>query len=89
MGGNIINYPDNCRTPTADLLMVKLLFNSVISTPYAKFMCIDMIDFYLCTPMSRYKYFCMKLELFPDDIIKEYGLCNKVDTRGDIHCEVR
>ncbi len=57
MGGNLINYPSDCRTPTADLLTVKLLFNSIISTPYAKFMCIDIKDFYLCTPMSRYEYF--------------------------------
>ncbi len=41
MGGNLINYPGNCGTPTADLLTVKLLFNSIISTPHAKFMCID------------------------------------------------
>jgi hypothetical protein len=25
MGGNLINYPDNCGTPTADLLTVKLV----------------------------------------------------------------
>ena len=32
----------------------------------------------------------MKLELFPQDIIKEYGLCNKVDTDGNVFCkEVR
>jgi hypothetical protein len=52
MGGNLINYPGNCRTPMAHLLTVKLLFNSVISTPQAKFTCIDIKDFYLCTPMS-------------------------------------
>jgi hypothetical protein len=89
MGGNLINYPGDCGTPTADLLTVKLLFNSVISTPQAKFMCINIKDFYLCTPMSQYKYFRMKLELFPNDIIEEYDLCNKVDARGDVHCKVR
>jgi hypothetical protein len=36
MGGNLINYPGDCRTPTADLLTVKLLLNSVISTPKCK-----------------------------------------------------
>jgi hypothetical protein len=55
MGGNLINYPGDCGTPTADLLTVKLLFNSVISTPQAKFMCIDIKDFYLCTPMECYE----------------------------------
>ncbi len=57
VGGNLINYPGDCETPTADLLTVKLLFNSVIFTPNAKFMSIDMKDFYLCTPMKRYEYF--------------------------------
>ena len=31
IGGDRINYADNCGTPTANLLTVKLLFNSVIS----------------------------------------------------------
>ncbi len=46
MGGNLINYPDDCRTPTTDILTIKLLFNSVISIPNAKFMTIDIKDFY-------------------------------------------
>jgi hypothetical protein len=57
MGGNLINYPNNCGTPTVDLLTVKLLINSIISTPNTKFMSVDIKDFYLCTPMARYKYF--------------------------------
>ncbi len=31
----------------------------------------------------------MKIELFPQDIIQEYDLCNKVDATGNVHCEVR
>ena len=89
MGGNLINYPDNCGTPTADLLTVKLLFNSIISTPNCKFMTIDIKDFYLMTPMDRYEYFRMKLELFPPDIIEKYGLHDKVDADGNVFCEVR
>jgi hypothetical protein len=52
MGGNLVNYPDDCGTPTADLLTVKLLLNSIISTPNAKFMTINLKDFYLLTPMK-------------------------------------
>ena len=89
MGGNLINYPNDCGTPTADLLTVKLMFNSIISTPNAKFMTIDIKDFYLMTPMDRYEYFRMKLELFPEDIIEEYGLRDKVDSDGNVFCEVR
>ena len=88
MGGDRINFPGNCGTPTADLLTVKLLLNSIVSTPHAKFTTIDIKDFYLMTPMERYEYFKMKIDLIPEDIIEEYNLRNKVDDRGFIHCEV-
>ena len=70
MGGDQTNCPFDCGTPTAELLTIKLLLNSVISTPGAKFMTIDISNFYLNTPMNRYKYMCMKLEMFPDDVIE-------------------
>ena len=89
MGGNLINYPDDCGTPTADLLTIKLMFNSIISTPGAKFMTIDIKDFYFMTPMDHYEYFRMKLDLFPQDIIDEYGLCDKVEADGNVFFEVR
>jgi hypothetical protein len=89
MGGNLVNYLDDCGTPTADLITVKLMFNSIISTPNAKFMTINIKDFYLMTPMDRYEYFRMKMELFPQDIINEYGLRDKADADGNILCEVR
>jgi hypothetical protein len=89
MGGNLINYPDNCSTPTADLLTVKLMFNSIISAPGAKFMTINIKDFYLMTPMDRFEYSRMKLDLFPQDIFNEYGLRDKVYTDGNVFCEVQ
>jgi len=52
MGGNLVNFPGDCSTPTADLLLVKLLLNSIISTTNAKFMTLDIKDFYLMTPMK-------------------------------------
>ena len=88
MGGDRINYPGDCGTPTADILTVKLLLNSIISTLHAKFMTIDIKDFYLMTPMDRPEYFRMSLELFPDDIIDEYMLRDIIDAKGFIHCEV-
>jgi hypothetical protein len=52
VGGNLIDYPGNVSTPTADMTTAKILFNSVISTPDARFMCTDVKDFYLNTPMA-------------------------------------
>ena len=68
VGGDRINCPDDCGTPTADLLTVKLLLNSVISTPGAKFMTMDISDFYLMTPLKRKEYLRMKLADMPDNL---------------------
>ena len=56
IGGDRINYPEDCRTPTADLLTVKLLLNSVISTPEAWYMTMDIKNFYLNMPLKCFKY---------------------------------
>ncbi len=89
MDGNLVNYPGDCGTPTANLLTVKLLLNSIISTLNAKFMTLNLKDFYLMTPMKRYEYFCMKLDHFFQDIIDKYDLTSKVDHNGNVHCEVQ
>jgi hypothetical protein len=51
-------------------------------------MTINIKIFYLNKPMECYKYFRMKLKLFPEDVIDEYNLCNKVDANGNVHCKV-
>jgi hypothetical protein len=53
VGDNLVHYPDKVSTPTADLSTVKLLLNSIISTPGARFATFDLKDFYLGTPMAR------------------------------------
>ncbi len=50
VGSDHINYPG--AAPTADMLVAKLLFNSVVSTKGAQFMTIDISDFYLMTPLK-------------------------------------
>ena len=52
MGGNRINYPGEVGTPTAEMLLVKIMLNSVVSTPGAQFISIDIKNFYLATPMK-------------------------------------
>jgi hypothetical protein len=49
-GGDRVQCPGDAGAPTADLLTVKLLINSIIFTPGAKFMTIDIKDFYLKPP---------------------------------------
>ena len=53
VGGNRINYPNKVSTPTADMLLVKILFNIAISTKDAKFITGDIKNFYLMTPLKQ------------------------------------
>ena len=53
IAGDRINYPGEVATPTADMLVAKILFNSVISTRGARFMTLDISNFYLMTPLKR------------------------------------
>ena len=53
IGGNLLDYDSNTKTPTADLITLKLLLNSILSTPQAKFMTIDIKNFYLETKLKN------------------------------------
>ena len=68
--------------PTSEMLTVKLLIDSFISTKGAKFMPIDIKNFYLNTPMSRYEYMRLKMAELPQDFINEYRLQDKKNNMG-------
>ena len=76
VGGNLINFPGNFTTPTSDLTTAKLIFNSVLSTKNAKFMCADIANFYLNNPIYIYEYMKLPLEITPEEIIQQYNLRN-------------
>ena len=82
VGGNQANYLGDCGTPTVDLLTVELLLNSVISPPNAKFITIDIKDFYLNTPMAWSEYMRLKLSNLPENVISHNNLEEKVTTDG-------
>ncbi len=50
-GGDRINYLGKGATPTAEMLVAKMLFNSVISMKGARFITMDISNFYLMTPL--------------------------------------
>lgn len=88
VGGNLIEYPGITYTPVADLNTAKVLFNSVVSTAMAKFLCIDIKNFYLNTEMERFEYMWIPIKLIPADIIEHYNL-NKLVHNGNVLTEVR
>ena len=74
VGGNLLVALYDVSTPTADLTTAKLLFNSVISTPGARFVTLDLKNFYLKTPLPQPRYMRMPLDLLPDEIVQKYNL---------------
>ncbi len=88
MGGNLINYPGKLSTQTANLTTSKLMWNSILSTKGAKFMCLDIKNFYLATALDRYKYMKMPISLFPVWTIKQYDL-QKYVYNGFIYLKMR
>eukprot|EP00804_Cyclotella_cryptica_P025603 CCRYP_002838-RA/>CCRYP_002838-RA protein AED:0.23 eAED:0.23 QI:0/-1/0/1/-1/1/1/0/716 len=55
-GGDKCNYPYEVATPISEMLVAKILFHSVISTPGARFMTMDISNFYPMTPLMCPEY---------------------------------
>ncbi len=74
VGGKLINYPGKLSTHTANLTTSKLMWNSILSTEGAKYMCLNIKNFYLTAALDRYKYTKMPILIFPEWTIKQYNL---------------
>jgi hypothetical protein len=68
--GDKVEYPGDVSTKTAGLITTKILINSVISTPGARFCVFDIKDFYLNTPMERYEYMRIPIHQIPQAIFE-------------------
>ena len=88
MGGNLTNYLHKLTTRTVDLRTSKIIWNSVLSTEDARFMGIDIQNFYLSTPLDRYEYMRIPITLFPQHIIDQYNLRPNVKS-GHVHLEIQ
>ena len=85
MGGNLINYPEDVGTLTANLLLIKIFLNSVISTKGAKFVNADLSNFYLMMPLKWLEHTKIKLS---KEMIEEYKLHQKTTTDGYVYIKV-
>ena len=65
VGGNLIDYPGNLSMKVADMTTFNILINSTISTPGARWLGLDVKNYYLGTPMDHYEYMFIPLNLIP------------------------
>ncbi len=66
----------------------KLHWNSVLSTQKARYMCLNIGNFYLTATLDRYEYTKMPISLFPPCIIAQYHLEKKV-VGGYLYLQMR
>jgi hypothetical protein len=65
--------------------LIKILVNSILSTPNAKCIMIDIKDFYLQTPMNRLEYMKLKITDIPEEVIQHYNLMLLVTQDGYVY----
>jgi hypothetical protein len=87
-GGSLINYPGKLTTRTADVTTSKPHWNSVLSTQQAKYMCLNLKNFYLSVPLDQYKYMRILIGMFPVWIVAQYDLLHNV-VKGQIYLEMQ
>jgi hypothetical protein len=83
-----VHYPFDAGTPTANLLTIKLLINSMISTPGASFFTINIKNFYLCTPTTRYEHMRLKLSDMPEYVIAHYHMLDIATLDRCVSCKI-
>ena len=71
-----MNCPDATESPAANLLETRLLVNSTISSAKygAKFMSVDISNYFLASPIKRKEYMKVRLRHIPLDIQEKYNL---------------
>ena len=86
--GTNVCYLGDVGTNTASLELFKLMINSVLSRRGAKYVCFDIENFYLITPLGRPAYVKIQLSKIPEEFIKEYNLATMVH-KGWVYFEIR
>ena len=92
-GGDRLTYSGPTSSNTAEYPTVKILLNSVLSDAKHKdantrFATMDLVDFYLGTPLAEKGYVKIGRSNIPDCIIEEYELEEYFDSTKSIYLEI-
>ena len=74
--------------PISDITTIKTHCNSVISTEKARYLTLNISNFYLEHELDEYKYIFWKKKLLPIDLIEQYDLKDKI-YNGKIYTQIR
>jgi len=76
-------YDEDKSAYVADATTVKCLLNKVVSTAGAKFMTLDIKDFYLGTDLRRKQYMRIHRRMIPKATMSEFGIYDPTYWRND------
>lgn len=88
VGSDHLDYYSDVSTETAGLTTAKILFNSVVSTPHAKFMTIDITNMYLNTSLTDFQYMCFHIDAIPQEVVNTYNLGTLAEADGWVYCKI-
>ena len=90
MRGDRLTYSQDAKSPAADLLETKILLNSTISDARkgARFMCLDIKDHFLATPMANPEYMRVQYKYIPKDITNKYNINNLATKDGWVYIKI-
>jgi hypothetical protein len=88
VGGDKLDYSGDVATSTAHITRFKIPINSTLSTKDAAMMMMDIKNYYLGTPLSRFEYMKILLSRFPGEIIQKYNL-KALAVDGWVYIEIR
>jgi hypothetical protein len=91
VGGDKLPYDNDAGSPAASLLETKLILNSTISDADkgARFLCADLKDHFLASPMKDPEFMRIRYKYFPDAIRKQYNLDQFVTNTGYIYIRIK
>ena len=67
-------FDGEISTRAADLTTSKVMWNSVLSTKYAKYMTIDIKNIFPTAPLEKYEYMKMHVSVSPQHGMDQYDL---------------
>ena len=88
-GGDKLDYPGDPSSPAVSVLDAKIHINSTISDAKrgARFLTLDIKNFYLGTPMTYFQYIRVKRDIIPQEVMDEYDFTIEAD--GHVYFEIR
>ena len=66
-----ILYLEDMGTPNVSLELIKLIINILLLLRNAKFLCFDIKNFFLGTPLDRFEYVRIKFNNIPEKFMDE------------------